>query len=590
MMPLPYPRTIRQMLLLLLLVVLVPVLLTQAALYYRRFEVRRAEELRVNLELAQAVAIAFEAYIQDILRQELLLGHALTNAPGLSVEQAAPMLLAAVRQSPAAREYSWLDPRGRVLASSNHQATGLDLGEQPWVRAIGRGQSWVVSDVYEAPPGGEAVFAVVHGIYGPGGALRGIILATVDAGRLGTAIPSISHGGEPAIIVLDRQGGIVYRYPPADFSSEQRYALAGVPLVLQALRGEPTWGTLGRTLDGQEQAIVGFAPIRSIGWVAAVMRPEAQALAPIRRDLVRDAGMLLLSMLAAILAAMAVGHRLTAPLERLRTHALAVGSGELQRRVTVDGPEELQELAAAFNRMAMEIRVRELQREEYIHTISHDLRSPLTVVSGHVQRLVQILGERADAQVQQSIQAILRGTRRMAVLTQNLVDAARLEGGTLNLCLQPVDLPAFVRDLAGQLTSLDEVVRIAIEAPPHLPRVLADPGHLERILTNLLLNALKYSPPDSPVTVRLQHCDGEVCISVQDRGPGIPADELPSLFERYRRGTQATSQGEGLGLGLYIAKSLVEAHGGRIWVESAPGSGSTFSFTLRVCAEDTPNE
>lgn len=586
-----YPRTIRAMLFLLLLVVLAPVLLTQSALYYRRFETRRAQELQVNLELAQALAVAFEAYIQNIVRQELLLGHALSASPPPTSEQATQMLLAAVRQTPAAREYSWLDRSGLVLFSSNYQAAGRDLSGQPWIRAVQRDREWLVSELYPSPEGGEAVFAVARAIYGAGGALEGIMLATVDATRARTVTPPLARAGEASLVVLDRAGMVVYRDPAVPITWEQRGALVGQPLVDLALQGEPVHGVLrsvSEVLGGGEPIIAGVAPIRSIGWAAAVMRSESEALAPIRHDLIRDVGLLSLSTLAAILAAMAVGRRLAAPMHRLRVHALAVGRGELQRRVVVEGPVELQELAAAFNRMAMEIQLREAQREQYVHAISHDLRSPLTVVSGHAQRLAQLLGDGAEPQKMQSVQAILRGTRRMAVLIQNLVDTARLEGGMLSLRLQPVDLLAFMRDLLVQLATLDDAERIQVQITSGLPCALADPDHLERILMNLLLNALKYSPPGSPVTVRAQPGDGEVIVSVQDRGPGIAPADLPHLFDRYRRGAQAGEHREGLGLGLYIVKGLVEAHGGRVWVESVPGAGSTFSFSLRTCHAGPP--
>ncbi|MER3406121.1 MAG: hypothetical protein C4289_13970, partial [Chloroflexota bacterium] len=396
-----YPRTIRAMLFLLLLVVLAPVLLTQSVLYYRRFDTRRADELQASLDLAQALAAGFEAYIQNIVRQELLLGHALSASPPPAPEQATQMLLAAVRQTPAAREYSWLDKSGQVVFSSNYQAAGRDLSGQPWIQAVQRGQEWIVSDLYLSPDGGEAVFAVARGMYGAGGALQGIMLATVDAGRAGTLIPSLPPASEAALVVLDRAGIVVFREPAVPMGWEQRTMLASQPLVGLALQGEPVYGVLHSVAGGRgvgDASITGIAPIRSIGWAAAVMRPEDAALALMRHDLIRDVGLFSLSVVAAILAAMAVGRRLAAPLRRLRAHALAVGRGELQRRVEMEGPVEFQELSAAFNRMAMEIQVREAQREEYVHAISHDLRSPLTVVNGHAQRLAQLLGDGVEPQ------------------------------------------------------------------------------------------------------------------------------------------------------------------------------------------------
>ncbi|MHB1415612.1 MAG: sensor histidine kinase, partial [Chloroflexota bacterium] len=138
-------------------------------------------------------------------------------------------------------------------------------------------------------------------------------------------------------------------------------------------------------------------------------------------------------------------------------------------------------------------------------------------------------------------------------------------------------------DLAQRMSAAEGAERIVVEAPEGLPPVLADEDLVERIMENLLSNAVKYSPPDTQVTVRLAARDGEVVTSVEDHGFGIPVEELPHIFERYRRADEARqSRREGLGLGLYIVKGLVEVHGGRIWVESKAGRGSTFTFTLPV--------
>ncbi|MDA8216056.1 MAG: ATP-binding protein [Dehalococcoidales bacterium] len=147
----------------------------------------------------------------------------------------------------------------------------------------------------------------------------------------------------------------------------------------------------------------------------------------------------------------------------------------------------------------------------------------------------------------------------------------------------PMDLRAHVLDLAQQLSAAEGPDRIVVEAPEELPPVLADEDLVDRILENLVSNALKYSSPDTRVMVRLAATDGAVVTSVEDHGFGIPAEELPHIFQRYRRTSEAQqSRREGLGLGLYIVKGLVEAHGGEIRVESEVGRGSTFTFTLPV--------
>ena len=226
----------------------------------------------------------------------------------------------------------------------------------------------------------------------------------------------------------------------------------------------------------------------------------------------------------------------------------------------------------------------ELQERQqlYLHMVSHDLRNPLAVIHGHGQVLETIIEEcGGDERLLDSVKTIVGSTRLMSVLIQDLVDLARAEGEQLQLICQPVLLHDYLADLLLRQAAVLDTERIVTAVPADLPPVTADPDRLERIFVNLLSNALKYSGPDTPVTVRARRQDGEVEVSVADRGLGIAPEDLPHLFERFYRakGERGT---EGIGLGLYITRLLVEAHGGRIRVESEPGQGSTFSFTLPV--------
>jgi signal transduction histidine kinase len=188
----------------------------------------------------------------------------------------------------------------------------------------------------------------------------------------------------------------------------------------------------------------------------------------------------------------------------------------------------------------------------------------------------------ASGREREAVQAIIGAAQRMNLMIQDLVDATRSEAGQLRLERQPVRLPEFVEALKGSQAPALPMERVEIQKPPELPPVSADPARLERILVNLLSNALKFSPPESPVTVSFARRGDEVITSVTDRGPGIPPEDLPRLFQRYYRAPTADERQRGVGLGLYITRMLVEAHGGRIWAESEVGRGSTFSFSLPV--------
>ncbi|MHB9024506.1 MAG: PAS domain-containing sensor histidine kinase [Armatimonadota bacterium] len=249
------------------------------------------------------------------------------------------------------------------------------------------------------------------------------------------------------------------------------------------------------------------------------------------------------------------------------THYLAIKEDITERK----------QIEAERERALTELRELQEQQRVYLHTISHDLRSPLSIIQGHAQLLKSGLID--EPTTQQSIAAILRGTQRMNVMIQDLVESARLEGGQLQLAKQDVQLSAYLHDLLQRMSTDSASARIRLELPAELPPVAADNDRLERILVNLLSNALKYSAPDTPVLLRAQQQETTAVISVINQGQGIDPEDLPYLFDRFYR-AKGERHADGIGLGLYITRLLVEAHGGRIWVESERGKGSTFSFTL----------
>ncbi len=226
--------------------------------------------------------------------------------------------------------------------------------------------------------------------------------------------------------------------------------------------------------------------------------------------------------------------------------------------------------------------LRELQQrqEDLLHIVSHDLRLPLTVIHGHMELLEEALDARGlNGEIALSTSTIDRNVQRMTMMIEDLVDMARLEGRQLTMKIETVVLQAYLPDLYRRLHDILPMHRVICEIPSELPPVRADYSRLERIFLNLLTNAFKYSAPETPVRIQAARRVDEIVIAVSDQGCGIDPQDLPHLFERfYRAGSER--QAEGIGLGLYITKLLVEAHGGRMWAESEVGKGSVFSFSL----------
>jgi K+-sensing histidine kinase KdpD len=217
------------------------------------------------------------------------------------------------------------------------------------------------------------------------------------------------------------------------------------------------------------------------------------------------------------------------------------------------------------------------QREDLLKALTHDVRTPLSAITMNAAMLTRS-PEDADAVLRRA-RAIERSAARVAEMLGELIDTAHLESGHLKLERKPVDLASFAIELKGRLEGTLAVDRVSFAIPEGLPGLHVDPQRFERILVNLLSNALKYAPSPTPVVLGAAVQDREVVVSVADRGPGISQQDLPHIFEKYYRTSDAQKR-EGLGIGLYGTRLLVQAHGGRIWVESLVGKGTTFYVAM----------
>jgi len=239
---------------------------------------------------------------------------------------------------------------------------------------------------------------------------------------------------------------------------------------------------------------------------------------------------------------------------------------------------EVQHVIATGTDITEKRRAEEL-REHYLSLITHDLRQPLAAITTMADWLSLALRSPGDAQQLEAIAAIQRSAASMASMIQELVESASLEAGELVLDRQPADLLALVRGAATLVGVDGGSDRIQLHLPAGTLHLPLDANRLERALVNLLGNALKYSPAPEPVALRVLVAGTEVQVAVSDRGAGIPPADLPRIFDRFFRGP-AHRRERGLGLGLYITRLIVEAHGGRIAAESTVGHGTTVTFTL----------
>ncbi|HEX7278182.1 MAG TPA: HAMP domain-containing sensor histidine kinase [Solirubrobacterales bacterium] len=281
------------------------------------------------------------------------------------------------------------------------------------------------------------------------------------------------------------------------------------------------------------------------------------------------------------------------PLEELVDAAGKLATGDRSARVEVGGLSETATLGAAFNEMAEELEQEESRREqldrlkdEFVLTASHELRSPLTSVQGFAE-LLMLERDSLTPRQAETVEIILDNCRHLVRLLNDLLDLARSDAGRLSIRPQPTEVAPLIDDVVRTMRAQTEAGNQSLteNVPPGLPLISVEPDRIRQILVNLLTNAHEYSPEGASIGVSARALGTEVEISVTDDGPGIPAEQLERIFDRFTRGDAGLTQRVGgTGLGLAISKSLVELHGGSIVAESAVGQGSTFRVRLPVAA------
>ena len=296
---------------------------------------------------------------------------------------------------------------------------------------------------------------------------------------------------------------------------------------------------------------------------------------------------LLLALLAAgviaILVSLLMSRGVAAPVRVLTTASRRIADGHYDERVQPVGSDELGQLAHSFNQMAEKLEEVEAMRRQLIGDVSHELRTPLTSIKGSMEGLMDGVLPAAP----ETFKQIHQEADRLARLVDDLQELSRVEAGAYPLDIHPVAVSTLVQTTLKRFIAQAQNKQIGLRSdmPADLPPVLADQDRITQVLTNLVGNALQYTPEGGEVTILSARHGDEIHLSIVDTGIGIPAEHLPHLFARFYRVDKSRSRqtGGGSGIGLTIARHLVEAHGGHIWAESeGEGEGSTFTFSLKI--------
>ncbi|MCA1841779.1 MAG: response regulator, partial [Actinobacteria bacterium] len=563
----------------------------------------RAGLADLQVEKATSAAETIGAFFDQVGRQ--LLGAA-------TMEAAAPrerveLFRRALYQVPAITEISDVDGGGGEVVRVSRVAPDV----------VGAGRDRSAEPSFLQAPIGEVRFSNLHYVEGTEpyvtGSTRdrrggGVVLAEVNL-RLAQDVVSKIKVGRRGVAYVVSDTGLLVAHPDVSLVLKQTNlsSLGYVRRALHPQAGERAEGQTSRGIGGG-RVLTSFAGIAGVNWPVFVEQPLSEAYAPLKAQAVRGMTVLAVFVLIALAASLLLAKRMVTPIEALQYGAARIGAGELDQRINVRTGDELETLAGQFNEMAtrlqesyaglertVEDRTRELRaaleqlevanrhKSQFLANMSHELRTPLNAVIGFSEVLKEHMFGELNERQDEYVTDILASGRHLLALINDILDLAKVESGRMELEVARFSLAATIDEAVAMLRERAGRAQITLETDlaEAADQVDADARKVKQIVVNLVTNAVKFTPPGGRVTVETRRDDGEITVAVRDTGVGISAADQDRIFDEFRQAKDgpATTQ-EGTGLGLALAKRYVELHGGRIWVESTPGDGATFGFTL----------
>jgi signal transduction histidine kinase len=602
--------SVRARLLLLVLLAVIPAL---GLTLYTNLEERQLRKTQVQeqaMRLSRLVSADHERLIEDA--RQLLVTLAAFPAVRDRNRAACNTLFADLlaRRSSYAN-LAVVDADGNVICTALPMTGQVYVGDRVYFQRALETRDFAIGEYQVGRVTGKATLNFGYPVLDDAGHVRAVVVAALDLAWLNQLASQAGLPPGSMLTVIDRNGTILSRYP-----DEGKWVGKLMPesLVLKAILTQQGNGTTEAPGTDGIPRLFSFAPFggraQSANAYVSVGIPAAVAFAGANQILARNLAALGLVAGLALAAAWVGGNLfIVRQIQALVRATKRVAAGELGVRTGLpQGQGELSQLAGAFDQMAEsleraherrlleeELRRKNYQLEqqnlaiqeanrlktEFVSMVSHELRTPLTSIQGYAELLLE--DEQIAEEQRESLTLVKKNSDRLLGLINDLLDLSRIEAGRVDLQRTSLDLARLIPEVAGSLRPLIEAKRqrLRLELGDALPAVWADADRVTQILTNLISNAHKYTLVEGSITVAAQRDDGFVRVDVSDTGIGLSPEDQAQLFTKFFRAHDRSPRaGSGTGLGLVITRLLVELHGGRITVSSAPGQGSTFSFFL----------
>ena len=599
--------SLRTRLLLLVFLAVIPAL---GLTLYTNLEERQLRKTLVQehaMRLSRLVSADYERLIEDA-RQLLM---TLARFPAVRERNRACNAFFAdlLTQNSSYANLGVIDAEGNVICTAVPITDQVYLGDRVYFRGAVETRDFAIGEYQVGRITDKATVNFGYPVVDDEDHVRAVVFAALDLDWLNDLARQAGLPPGTMLTVIDRNGTILSRYPN---EGEWVGKLMPEALVLKAILAQRGHGTIDAPGTDGIPRLFSFAPfggaVRSADAYVSVGIPAAVAFAGVNRILARNLAALVLVAGLALAAAWVGGNLFIVRQIRALVEATGrVAAGELGARTGLpQGQGELSQLASAFDQMAEsleraherrlleeELRRKNYQLEqqnlavheanrlktEFVSMVSHELRIPLTSIQGYAELLLE------DKQIteaqRESLTIVEKNVDRLLGLINDLLDLSCIEAGRVDLHRTSLDLAHLIPEVAGSLRPLIEAKqqRLRLDLGEALPAVWADQDRVTQILTNLISNAHKYTLAEGSITVAARRDDGFVRVDVSDTGIGLSPEDQAQLFTKFFR-AQRSPRVASTGLGLVITRLLVELHGGRITVSSAPGQGSTFSFSL----------
>lgn len=586
-------NSIRTKLIFLILIVLIPLTVLQFIRINHNYKNNVEAELEANFEVAEVISLSFMNYLEEVWTGEYGLGVAIAANYNQNHTEIARYMEDRIKHDRVMLSYSWVSPEGMVLVSTDKKIKQNSYIKEDYYKRIVDGEDKIISNLFIESNEGKMVLASARAIRKEG-KLVGTVVGIIDIYKLHDILSITNTANKSRYTLLDKSAMAVFLNESKDLTYEQRITKPNNP-ALEAIKGqvEKTYKFKSQ-YDGTDRFGISY-PIKAIGWAFVVTSSFDDLAGVHRKVMINDITLLILVAFISFVCASLLGNQLVKAIEKLRGAAVQVSKGDFNVDIEIAACDELNITSHAFNQMSKQIsslieetnRHNELQTQFYT-TISHELKTPLNIILGTIQ-LVERLDKTNIDEFHNKVNKYLGISRqnsyRLLRLINNLIDLNKIEGHHLALRLQNNDIINTVEDITlsvaeyARLKKLELIFDTEIEEK----RMAFDTDKIERIMLNLISNAIKFTDSGGRIEVNIYDGKEKILISVKDTGIGIPIDMQQNVFNHFVQVDNSLKRmAEGSGIGLSIVKSLVEMHGGNVHINSSYTEGCEIMIELPV--------